>query len=766
MRCRFRKQVESRQRRLRFERLEDRRLLAPLIGKIPVLVTLIEEGFDMDVGFHPTHTADYYADLLYSGRQKRDVAHSRTVNFASTAGGSTGHFSGDRSFPEGSNDHFAVEITATLEVPFDKAGVWTLGVQHDEGVLLAVEGSTIIFDELRNTDSFATINLPEGPHALRLIAYNATGNSSLELFAAPGQHQVYSDTTTWELISAATNPESGADLHTLEPGFSVRQRYSTKSIDTIVGAGKLLDEPYHNVQDFFAENSNGRFTLEPITIVGPYRYDGHFDGEFGNEDRKRWSIEAADRDINFRTYDKNGDGLVTPNELIVISVASQYAGNNHRYTLRPKSDFEPGSFDRITRKNAATGLDYDVVRGRLVETQVLADYEFQYYAHDGEPEKDRWTIAQAHAHAFPNSRANAITGVNYGNGQERIVVTSPSHGLNVGDPVHLAGVPDITGNKTEFTVDFVTADTFRLEKSSGSGSYSSGGNWYAGNFFRNGGGASVRDLHESTTLDGVKFPEWFAAAGFEEWQNFLTFVHEITHVLESAGGVFAGDLYNYQTVGKLPTGINYYALMGVTGNVPGSFHNDPWTKEKFGWVNPIEVVQPDRHTLGDVATTGQVLKIPRNDDEYFLVENRWGGTSYDATSTAASATVGLPGLGVRDEGLAIWHVDKTRISAFKAENPTQFDKLPTMLWKEDAGRDAWPHGTGSDRNDLWHSRQSFDALSDRASATVRMPANSNWNDGTPSDIVIMPLSPPGPTMSVYIGFSGLPKDRLETNDTF
>ncbi len=766
MRCRFRKQVESRQRRLRFERLEDRRLLAPLIGKIPVLVTLIEEGFDMDVGFHPTHTADYYADLLYSGRQKRDVAHSRTVNFASTAGGSTGHFSGDRSFPEGSNDHFAVEITATLEVPFDKAGVWTLGVQHDEGVLLAVEGSTIIFDELRNTDSFATINLPEGPHALRLIAYNATGNSSLELFAAPGQHQVYSDTTTWELISAATNPESGADLHTLEPGFSVRQRYSTKSIDTIVGAGKLLDEPYHNVQDFFAENSNGRFTLEPITIVGPYRYDGHFDGEFGNEDRKRWSIEAADRDINFRTYDKNGDGLVTPNELIVISVASQYAGNNHRYTLRPKSDFEPGSFDRITRKNAATGLDYDVVRGRLVETQVLADYEFQYYAHDGEPEKDRWTIAQAHAHAFPNSRANAITGVNYGNGQERIVVTSPSHGLNVGDPVHLAGVPDITGNKTEFTVDFVTADTFRLEKSSGSGSYSSGGNWYAGNFFRNGGGASVRDLHESITLDGVKFPEWFAAAGFEEWQNFLTFVHEITHVLESAGGVFAGDLYNYQTVGKLPTGINYYALMGVTGNVPGSFHNDPWTKEKFGWVNPIEVVQPDRHTLGDVATTGQVLKIPRNDDEYFLVENRWGGTSYDATSTAASATVGLPGLGVRDEGLAIWHVDKTRISAFKAEKPTQFEKLPTMLWKEDAGRDAWPHGTGSDRNDLWHSRQSFDALSDRASATVRMPANSNWNDGTPSDIVIMPLSPPGPTMSVYIGFSGLPKDRLETNDTF
>ena len=76
-------------------------------------------------------------------------------------------------------------------------------------------------------------------------------------------------------------------------------------------------------------------------------------------------------------------------------------------------------------------------------------------------------------------------------------------------------------------------------------------------------------------------------------------------------------------------------------------HVDPYHKLKWGWLNPQLAHNSGRYTLRDAATSGDALILYNPEvgtDEFFLVENRWRGTSYDH---------------YRDndwgEGLAIWH---------------------------------------------------------------------------------------------------------------
>lgn len=58
-----------------------------------------------------------------------------------------------------------------------------------------------------------------------------------------------------------------------------------------------------------------------------------------------------------------------------------------------------------------------------------------------------------------------------------IVVTSASHGLATGDRVTITGVLGNTNANGTFIVTRVSADTFSLDGSSGSGAYTSGGVW-------------------------------------------------------------------------------------------------------------------------------------------------------------------------------------------------------------------------------------------------------------------------------------------------
>lgn len=76
-------------------------------------------------------------------------------------------------------------------------------------------------------------------------------------------------------------------------------------------------------------------------------------------------------------------------------------------------------------------------------------------------------------------------------------------------------------------------------------------------------------------------------------------------------------------------------------------HIDPYHKLKWGWLNPRLADHSGTYTLHDVATTGDALIICSpyfGTDEFFILENRWRGSSYDRFRSNN-----------RGEGFALWH---------------------------------------------------------------------------------------------------------------
>jgi M6 family metalloprotease-like protein len=76
-------------------------------------------------------------------------------------------------------------------------------------------------------------------------------------------------------------------------------------------------------------------------------------------------------------------------------------------------------------------------------------------------------------------------------------------------------------------------------------------------------------------------------------------------------------------------------------------HVDPYHKLKWGWLNPQIAHASGHFMLRDAATTGDALILYNPHiatEEFFILENRWRGSSYDQYRDVAYG-----------EGLAIWH---------------------------------------------------------------------------------------------------------------
>ena len=121
-----------------------------------------------------------------------------TINYLNTGTGA--HFAGDLPFPGtqlnvDAND-FVVLATASVVIP--TAGPWTFGVNSDDGFSLELSRQPHVFTSSYPSargagDTLAVFDIPEpGTYALRLIYFERSGGSELELFAAPGSLSSFS----------------------------------------------------------------------------------------------------------------------------------------------------------------------------------------------------------------------------------------------------------------------------------------------------------------------------------------------------------------------------------------------------------------------------------------------------------------------------------------------------------------------------------------------------------------------------------------------
>ena len=254
-------------------------------------------------------------------------------------------------------------------------------------------------------------------------------------------------------------------------------------------------------------------------------------------------------------------------------------------------------------------------------------------------------------------------------------------------------------------------------------------------------GSDFTDNKTGVSVDGVKV-KWICETSAGDPPIPGIFAHELAHLLLGHGDMYFDRFFN-------PAAATQYSLMDNHQRAP---HLDPFSKLKLGWLRPRVAFRSGTYRVDQVERTGDVLlliDVDRSLDEYFIVENRWPGQSYDTS---------LP-----DAGIAVWHVMEDPTTFLSAEPPPNvsasdwktYDKAGD--WARLGIRMIWPLVTAPtiDLGALWSgdSTSSFDLVSNDPDPTH---GSLRWGDGTPSGFALRQFSKSGPTLDVVVEVPGAP----------
>lgn len=149
-----------------------------------------------------------------------------------------GHFTNNQPFPgylaNQNIDDFVVLATATIVVP--QSGLWTFGINSDDGARLRINGQNVIVDDRLHSpaDTFGTVELNSGVHELELVYFERNGGAQLELFAASGarssfvlrEFRLVGETSTRAVglagFSTLVNTNLEADMKTVNSSVYLR----------------------------------------------------------------------------------------------------------------------------------------------------------------------------------------------------------------------------------------------------------------------------------------------------------------------------------------------------------------------------------------------------------------------------------------------------------------------------------------------------------------------------------------------------------------
>jgi M6 family metalloprotease-like protein len=157
-------------------------------------------------------------------------------------------------------------------------------------------------------------------------------------------------------------------------------------------------------------------------------------------------------------------------------------------------------------------------------------------------------------------------------------------------------------------------------------------------------------------VDGLQFTwiaEWYANSPTVRPLNLGLPAHELSHLIMGTPDIYFSGVPESYYKGFWPYAAENFSIMDVTWSTT---HFDPFMKLKSGWLSYDVAIGSGSYdyTLKDVETSGKVLILYdpiRSPREYFIVEYRFRGSSYDAGRNSIGA-----GHGLSNDGIAIWHI--------------------------------------------------------------------------------------------------------------
>ena len=208
--------------------------------------------------------------------------------------------------------------------------------------------------------------------------------------------------------------------------------------------------------------------------------------------------------------------------------------------------------------------------------------------------------------------------------------------------------------------------------------------------------------------------------------NLGVSAHELAHLFLGAPDMYMTEPWQFAP--------RDYSIMDHTYTTA---HFDPFIKLKLGWLNHTVVTNSGSFSLKDMETQREALILydsARGPKEYFILENRWRGSSYDAGVATA-------GHGIPTNGLAIWHIIEDPELFKKIELPTggggEWGRRGVRLIRANGGQPT------SDALAL------FNKPGEKISGNTH-PAHLRWIDNSPSRFSVELLSQPGATLQLKI----------------